>query len=119
MEDEGWALNLQWIPLHCNIPGNERADVLAASAYGGAPSVRLERIHVARIIFHEDVLRRHPHPGVSNGSPPILCRFTGLAVYPVQLSVDFVLDVRSLKSADFCRDSVTLQNVYLVEKWNT
>ncbi|KAG0433113.1 hypothetical protein HPB47_020219, partial [Ixodes persulcatus] len=32
VEDLGWSLALQWIPSHVRIPGNERADELAARA---------------------------------------------------------------------------------------
>lgn len=51
--------------------------------------------------------------------PQILCPFTELASYLVHTSSNFVLDVRSVRSADFGRGSVTLRSVHLVEQWKT
>ncbi|KAG0416735.1 hypothetical protein HPB47_006181 [Ixodes persulcatus] len=71
VEDLGWSLALQWIPSHVGIPGNERADELAARAHNdGDPTFLLDRFNEAHRLIRDTIRKKHPHTGVATGRPP-------------------------------------------------
>lgn len=69
-ETVGWVLSLQWIPSHCGIQGNERADFLATTAHYEQPSYSIDRFVEAKKIIKENAWRAHPDADVARGNAP-------------------------------------------------
>ncbi|KAG0423653.1 hypothetical protein HPB47_000577 [Ixodes persulcatus] len=56
LEDNGWKLAFQWIPSHCGVHGNERADALASRVHDLLQATHnLRRFHEARLLIARDL----------------------------------------------------------------
>ncbi|KAG0426900.1 hypothetical protein HPB47_026019 [Ixodes persulcatus] len=71
LETKGWTIAFQWLPSHCGIDGNERADRIAAEAHELTTStLHVPKINEARLLIARETQKRHPDIGVAGGTPP-------------------------------------------------
>ena len=64
LEESGRAVHLQWVPAHCGLPGNERADALAKEAAALAQdSAPIDMRTLARAVAREARSRRRWQAG--------------------------------------------------------
>ena len=57
MREQGWEPKLQWIPSHCEIPGNEVADRIAGEAH----ALQITDYPVELDEFKVVINKRHKH----------------------------------------------------------
>ncbi|KAG0415573.1 hypothetical protein HPB47_007189 [Ixodes persulcatus] len=81
LEKKGWTIAFQWLPSHCGIDGNERADRIAAEAHERTSStLHVPKINEARLLIARETQKRHPdlgdirapplNPPLAGGTPP-------------------------------------------------
>lgn len=58
-------LYFQWVPSHCGIPENIRADALAGSAQCQSVSTHVDRYIESHTFIHEIMRRNHPDEDVA------------------------------------------------------
>lgn len=72
VDEAEWNLCLQWVPSHCGIPGNERADALAATARSEDSSINVDRFVEVHQIITDSARLSHPDDRIAQGcSPPV------------------------------------------------
>ncbi|KAG0417072.1 hypothetical protein HPB47_005903 [Ixodes persulcatus] len=61
----------KWLPSHCGIDGNKRADRIAAEAHELTNStLHVQKVNEARLLIARETQKRHPDLGVAGGTPP-------------------------------------------------
>lgn len=71
LEGAGSCLSLQWVPSHSDVPGNDRADALAAVAHlNEEPPNFRDRFTEATRMLHQAISPRYLYTGVSTGTSP-------------------------------------------------
>ncbi|XP_040358547.1 uncharacterized protein LOC120843557 [Ixodes scapularis] len=105
LQRRGWTLAFQWVPAHCGIAGNERADRLAAEAQEDPayPISEVPAFSDARLLVRRVVAARHPeleHGPLPPRPPRNMRRGEAAVIHRLRTSSAFTPDYRARWRAD-------------------